>query len=181
MPRLIKLIVIHCSASPNGESLFDGRLEAGNLITPVQRIDAWHKARGFKRDPQWRRAFNPGLRAIGYHFVIYTNGAISTGRAVDEIGAHVAGKNSISLGVCLVGTDKFTAEQWAGLKANIESLTKKYPEARVVGHRDLSPDKDGDGVVEPEEWTKVCPCFDVSAWLTGGMAPLAGHLLEAAP
>jgi N-acetylmuramoyl-L-alanine amidase len=30
-----------------------------------------------------------------------------------------------------------------------------------VGHRDLSLDLDGDGTVEPEEWTKACPCFDV--------------------
>ena len=31
----------------------------------------------------------------------------------------------------------------------------------VLGHRDTSPDLDGDGIVEPEEWTKMCPCFDV--------------------
>jgi N-acetylmuramoyl-L-alanine amidase len=30
----------------------------------------------------------------------------------------------------------------------------------VVGHRDLSPDLDHDGVVEPHEWVKQCPCFD---------------------
>ena len=30
----------------------------------------------------------------------------------------------------------------------------------VLGHRDTSPDLDGDGIVEPEEWTKMCPCFD---------------------
>lgn len=34
---------------------------------------------------------------------------------------------------------------------------------RVVGHRDLSPDVNGNGVVEPEEWVKVCPCFDVAS------------------
>jgi N-acetylmuramoyl-L-alanine amidase len=36
-----------------------------------------------------------------------------------------------------------------------------YPEARVVGHRDLSPDINGNGEVEPIEWTKECPCFKV--------------------
>jgi N-acetyl-anhydromuramyl-L-alanine amidase AmpD len=32
----------------------------------------------------------------------------------------------------------------------------------VLGHRDLSPDRDHDGVVEPFEWVKVCPCFDAA-------------------
>lgn len=35
----------------------------------------------------------------------------------------------------------------------------------IVGHRDLSPDKDGDGVVERHEWLKRCPNFDVSSWV----------------
>ena len=40
----------------------------------------------------------------------------------------------------------------------------KYPKATVLGHRDLSPDRDGDGIVEPHEWRKACPCFDARAW-----------------
>jgi N-acetylmuramoyl-L-alanine amidase len=31
----------------------------------------------------------------------------------------------------------------------------------VCGHRDLSPDLNGDGEIEPEEWIKACPCFEV--------------------
>jgi N-acetylmuramoyl-L-alanine amidase len=31
---------------------------------------------------------------------------------------------------------------------------------RITGHRDLSPDIDKDGVVEPNEWVKQCPCFN---------------------
>jgi hypothetical protein len=30
----------------------------------------------------------------------------------------------------------------------------------VCGHRDLSPDLNGNGEIEPEEWIKQCPCFD---------------------
>lgn len=45
--------------------------------------------------------------------------------------------------------------------ALVGRLVKEFPVRRVVGHRDLSPDADGDGKVEPEEWTKVCPCFEV--------------------
>ena len=36
-----------------------------------------------------------------------------------------------------------------------------YPETKVVGHRDLSPDVNGNGEVEPVEWTKECPSFEV--------------------
>jgi hypothetical protein len=30
-----------------------------------------------------------------------------------------------------------------------------------MGHRDLSPDLDGNGHIEPDEWMKQCPGFDV--------------------
>ena len=42
-------------------------------------------------------------------------------------------------------------------------LHNRYPKARVCGHRDLSPDRDGNGVITPGEWIKACPCFDVAA------------------
>lgn len=29
-----------------------------------------------------------------------------------------------------------------------------------MGRRDLSPDVDGNGHIDPEEWVKQCPCFD---------------------
>lgn len=47
------------------------------------------------------------------------------------------------------------------LKSDFPAITQ------VVGHRDLSPDLDGDGTVEPEEWTKACPCFDVKKGCSG--------------
>ncbi|MQY50777.1 N-acetylmuramoyl-L-alanine amidase [Rhodocyclus gracilis] len=178
MPREISLIVIHCSASPNGDSLFRGTPGTPSQITPAQTIDAWHKARGFKRDAAMCRIWNPDLRSIGYHFVLYSNGAVATGRAPAEIGAHVAGFNQKSLGVCLVGTDRFTSAQWDSLRVLITGLQKSYPSARVVGHRDLSPDTDGDGVVEPREWLKICPGFDVAAWIAGGMQAISAHLQE---
>jgi len=40
-----------------------------------------------------------------------------------------------------------------------------YPGAEIVGHRDLSPDLDGDGEVEPDEWIKLCPQFDVKKFV----------------
>jgi len=47
----------------------------------------------------------------------------------------------------------------------LASLRRAYPRAEVVGHRDLSPDLNGDGVITSEEWLKYCPCFDVREWL----------------
>ena len=151
--REIKAIVIHCSASPNGR------------WTTAPDIDRWHDERGFERMESWREKFNPDYKAIGYHFVICTNGAIATGRHQDEIGAHAVGYNKHTLGVCLIGTDKFTAEQWQALDELVARLRTRYPAAKIIGHRDLSPDLDGDGTVEPHEWLKTCPGFDVAAWL----------------
>ena len=46
----------------------------------------------------------------------------------------------------------------------IYELKRLYPNAMVVGHRDLSPDRNGDGRVTPEEWIKVCPCFEAKVY-----------------
>jgi N-acetylmuramoyl-L-alanine amidase len=179
MSRAVDLIVIHCSASPDGVSLFEGAVGESSFRTPVQRIDAWHAARGFERNPNWANFFNPELRSIGYHFVIYTNGAIATGRHMDEVGAHVAGFNARSIGVCLVGSGVNTDAQWTSLKTLIEMLGLKFPGSRVCGHRDLSPDADGDGTVEPREWLKTCPNFEVETWLARCMVPEAAHIFPA--
>lgn len=165
MPRPIDLVVIHCSASLNGDSLFRGDPGSAGRRAPTETIDAWHKERGFRRDYNWRVKFNPALDAIGYHYVIQTNGAVATGRSPGEVGAHAQGHNATSLGICLVGTDQFSAAQWAALKALVELLLKQTPGLEVVGHRDL-PDVH-----------KVCPGFDVAAWRRGGFRELTDHLL----
>ncbi|MFN4360526.1 MAG: N-acetylmuramoyl-L-alanine amidase [Hylemonella sp.] len=158
-------IVIHCSATPQGQQV------------TVYDIDRGHGLRGFKRRTEAVKLFNPGLPHIGYHFLIDLKGEIFTGRALEEIGAHVSGSNARSIGVCMVGMRRFTAGQWTALRELVQTLQGAYPQSRVVGHRDLSPDLDGDGVVEPQEWLKECPTFDVKSWLLGGMQPLAQHLV----
>ncbi|WP_234086777.1 N-acetylmuramoyl-L-alanine amidase [Azonexus sp. R2A61] len=200
--RPINLIVIHCAASPNGASLSSGQPGTPAFLNPAQTIDAWHRQRGFRRSDEWRARQNRGLASIGYHYVINLSGTVLTGRHVDEIPAQAAGFNRAAIGICLVGTDRFTAAQWDSLRhvvtAEVARITGKPSPAdrrggltpsraidiaavsglRIVGHRDLSPDQNKNGVVEPFEWLKTCPGFDVSAWLKGGMAPLADHLLE---
>jgi hypothetical protein len=165
MARKIDTIVIHCSDSPNGRTLFAGDPSKPGFITPVMEIDNWHRARDFKRLPEWRKKQNPNLTSIGYHFVVYTRGAVATGRHVDEVGAHAAGYNATSLGVCLVGRDQFTIEQWNALKQLVDGLQKQYPQARVIGHCALNQDK-------------TCPNFDVAEWLKAGCLPLANRIYE---
>lgn len=149
--RKIDLIVIHCADTDNGHSF------------TVKDIDAWHRERGWRRGISWREKQNPELTSIGYHYVIYLDGSIHTGRHVDEVGAHAAGKNSNSIGVCMIGRNKFTGDQWNALKSLTDSLLTKYPEAAIRGHRDLP------NVV------KDCPGFDVSTWKNVG--PQNEHIL----
>ena len=59
---------------------------------------------------------NFGWEGIGYHKVILRSGKIENGRPEFWIGAHVKGKNKNSLGICLIGTDKFTNKQFLSLK-----------------------------------------------------------------
>lgn len=179
--RAIGLIVVHCSATPSGEWL--GGLapwQAGYRTAP-SIIDAWHATRGFRRASAARSAFNWRLASIGYHFVVDIDGKVWTGRHLDEIGAHVAGHNERSVGICLVGgkerEGRYTAEQWRSLAELVVELRRQVGSVGIVGHRDLSPDANRNGVVEPREWLKTCPGFDVSEWVRAGMAPLADHLV----
>jgi len=167
--RSVNLIVIHCSATPNGR-----------WVTS-EDIDSWHQQRGFARNPALIGFNEPALKHIGYHFVIYTTGAVRIGRGRAEVGMHAYGYNLLSLGVCMIGMDRFSLAQWDSLRENITGLLKSYPNARVCGHRDLSPDVDGDGVIERWEWLKECPCFSVEDWLARGMQPLPENILADPP
>ena len=125
---MIKLIVIHCADTP------------ANMDIGVEEIRRWHLDRGWKD--------------VGYHYIIRRNGEVEQGREEHIPGAHVAGYNKGSIGVCLVGgkpSANFTKEQWKALEALVGYLTRKYPDAKVVGHTDLYKEK-------------TCPNFNVSAW-----------------
>lgn len=166
-PRAINRFVIHCSASPNGRR-----------VTATD-IDAWHKARGFRRAAP--AFFQPQFRHLGYHWVIELDGTCVPGRSPMEIGAHVAGANADSLSVCLVGTSAFSPLQWQALAALTRELMALHPGISVVGHRDLSPDRNGDGEITRNEWLKTCPGFSVRDWLSKGLQPEPAHVLRITP
>ena len=175
MDRAIKLIVIHCSASPNERTLFSGKFGAPGFSDPVREIDAWHKARGFKRDAYWRGRQNTYLESIGYHYVIARNAALFTGRHEQEAGAHVQGWNATSLGICLIGTDKFTALQWAQLKQTVTNLAKRLEIPlqpawlEVVDGKRFIRTPGICGHNEIPGVAKTCPGFSVKDWLLNGM------------
>lgn len=140
--RKIKRIVIHCAATPNGVDFH------------ARDIDLWHKQKGWS--------------SIGYHYVIPLSGKIEEGRPEDKIGAHARGYNSQSLGICLIGTSKFTRKQWMALRSLVLSLSEKYEvlKGNIVGHRDLP------------NVAKSCPGFSVTAWKALDMMPIVEHVLS---
>ena len=86
---------------------------------------------------------------------------------------HPECRNANSIGIAYEGgldaggnpADTRTEEQKRSIRVLVRVLCEDYRIRKVVGHRDLSPDRDGDGVVEPEEWIKLCPCYDVESEL----------------
>ena len=131
MARKIDKIIVHCSATPEGKDY------------SVDTIRKWHLQRGFSD--------------IGYHYIIYRDGSIHTGRDESVIGAHCKGHNSNSIGVCYIGgcasdgktpKDTRTTEQKQSLVKLLKELKAKYPKASIHGHRDFS--------------SKACPSFDAT-------------------
>ena len=143
--RTITDIVIHCTAT---------RAWQDYSADDLRRM---HKAQGWAD--------------IGYHYVVRLDGTIEPGRDVDKIGAHVSGHNANSIGVVYVGgldnqgkaNDTRTENQKNALLNLLLDLRRLYPSARISGHRDFSPDLNGNGTIEPWEWIKECPCFDAKA------------------
>lgn len=144
--RKITEIIIHCSATPDGRDY------------TVDDIRRWHRQRGYSD--------------VGYHYIVYRNGILAQGRDVNTIGAHASGHNAHSIGICYIGgmsadntrpEDTRTLRQKGRLLSLLVDLRKLYPNARIIGHRDLSEDKNGDGIIEPSEWMKACPSFDAKS------------------
>ncbi|MBP1615132.1 MAG: N-acetylmuramoyl-L-alanine amidase [Bacteroidetes bacterium] len=145
--RTINCIVLHCSAT-----------REDRVLTP-EMLEDIHRRRGF--------------RGTGYHCYIRKDGTVVNTRPIELAGAHARGHNAHSIGICYEGgldatghpKDTRTLEQREALRLLVSQLLKRFRSSYVCGHRDLSPDLNGDGVVEPEEWVKQCPCFDVKTEL----------------
>ena len=129
--RAITEIIVHCSATAEGKQF------------TVADIDRWHRERGFRK--------------IGYHYVIYLDGSVHAGRSESETGAHCLEHNARSIGVCYIGgcaadgrtpKDTRTPQQKAAPAALLRDLRRRYPGAKIHGHRDFA--------------AKACPSFDAT-------------------
>jgi N-acetylmuramoyl-L-alanine amidase len=131
--RIIRELIVHCSATPEGKDY------------TVEDIRRDHKKQGWSD--------------IGYHYVIYRDGTIHEGRDVDLIGAHCSkgGHNQYSIGICYIGgvenkantpyqllkaKDTRTEEQKTSLLSLLLDLKKLYPQAKIYGHRDFDSGKE---------------------------------------
>lgn len=126
--RTINEIIVHCSATKEGQDY------------TTADIKKWHLARGFSD--------------IGYHYVIYRDGSIHTGRNVNISGAHCTNHNSHSIGVCYIGgldkkgnpKDTRTDAQKQSLLTLLKQLKTLYPKAKIYPHNKFA--------------NKACPCFN---------------------
>ncbi len=124
--RKIKFIVLH----NNGV--------AGRDIANIRRT---HKAKGWSD--------------VGYHYVIKEDGTIQRGRPESKSGAHAQGLNTNSIGICLIGNgnkQKFTEDQMDALYCKLVELIEAYPDAKVIGHREVNP-----YVAKKYHTKKACP------------------------
>lgn len=128
--RPIKKIVIHCSDS-------DDSLDFG-----FKDIDEWHRQRGFLSDS--------GI-SCGYHYIIRRDGTLERGRPDEEVGAHVKGHNSNSLGICIIGRKNFSDIQITKVKRLVNALCEKY---RLVKYDDVYGHYEFDS-------NKTCPNIDM--------------------
>ncbi len=121
----MKEIILHCSATPNGRH------------TTAKDINGWHLDRGWS--------------GIGYHYVIRVDNLLDVGRPEYWEGAHAKGHNHNSIGICMIGTDTYNKEQWSILDTLLRKLLLKYPNAKVIGHNEISD--------------KNCPGFNVQEYM----------------
>lgn len=139
--REIKYIAVHCTAGNQKQTV-------DNLLHYFISVRKW--------------------KAPGYHYIIEADGKITQLLDEERVSNGVKGFNSVTVNVAWLGgidsngkaIDNRTDEQKKALRQLLGVLRKKYPEAVIKGHRDFSPDVNGNGKVDVWERIKECPCFD---------------------
>jgi N-acetylmuramoyl-L-alanine amidase len=156
LTRAINWIIVHCTAGPRDQKL--------------ENIFAYWESKGWSTG--------------GYHFMILEDGTIAYVVPINKPSNGVKGYNAHSINICYLGgvatnsndpayakgspIDNRTLGQKRTMRMMLEAMSLKLPSAVIQGHRDFSPDKNRNGIVEPHEWMKSCPSFSVadqlSAW-----------------
>lgn len=149
MPKQLKYLVIHCTATPEGREV------------SAADIEQWHlKERGWSR--------------VGYSDLIQLDGTLVSLQEFDqdnevdpwEITNGARGFNSISRHVVYSGgsssiklkgaktyppKDTRTISQMYALHTYVKYMILRHPQIKVIGHNEISH--------------KACPSFDVRCWL----------------
>lgn len=149
MAKILKYLVIHCTATP-----------AGREVT-ADDIRRWHTSPVSKGGRGWKQ--------VGYTDLIHLDGTIE--RLVEnnedanvdswEVTNGAAGYNGISRHIVYTGgvdaddvkkaVDTRTPEQKEAMKRYVLDFHKRFPSVKIVGHNQLA--------------AKDCPSFNVPAWL----------------
>lgn len=143
----VREIIIHCTATR--PEWWAGKTTAQK----VAEIRRWHV-----QDRGWKD--------IGYHWLIDRDGKVAKGRPMTVVGAHVAGRNTGTIGISLFGghgsaetdkfSDNFTPAQDAALRKLIAEIKTQTQIVRISGHNEYA--------------AKACPGFTVKDWLSGAAA-----------
>lgn len=120
--RKINYIMVHCTASPSTWGVAD-----------------------------LKRCFElKGWKATGYHFAVTHDGTIHELQSIELIANGCRGYNQNSIHVAWVGgqhgIDSRTPQQQKGLYKIVAELKAKFPNAKIIGHNEVS--------------NKLCPCFN---------------------
>lgn len=145
--RRIDHIVIHCSAGYGS----------------VESIKAY-----------WKNKL--GWKEVGYHYFIDEDGTVHNLAPLSTVTNGVAGHNANSVHISYKGgvnranynkaEDTRTEAQKCAIVNIINKVLKELlpfqstAKIKIVGHRDFSPDKNGNGVIESWERIKECPSFN---------------------
>lgn len=143
--RRIDNIILHCTATTQ-------------QATVEQILNYWKNTLGWK--------------SPGYHYMIDPLGKTTVIAELSEITNGVRGYNWNSVHIAYIGGKDGKDDRTAAQKKEMERIIRNLlsddylgPNTNIFGHRDLSPDLNNDGIISPNEWTKLCPGFDVKTWL----------------
>ena len=140
--RPITHLFVHCTAGNQN-------------TTPKELLNFFYNVKKWKRP--------------GYHYVVSADGSVTQLWPESKYSNGVKGMNPNSINVAWIGgvtkqhpngIDNRTDAQKVGLRNLLKELKTKYPKAIIMGHRDTSKDTNHNGIIDPWERIKECPCFD---------------------
>ena len=171
MGHKLQLLVIHCTATPEGRHIYPADIHNWHTWPLEQNGKLIYMGKTYNSDAELpenvRGKRGRGWRQVGYSDMIMLSGSLvnlvkyNDDDVVDswELTNGASGINPISRHIVYVGgTDKNaktkdtrTKAQLDALKSYVQNFLTMYPRCRVAGHNQFAK--------------KDCPSFDVPKWL----------------